>query len=166
MIEIKEAVNKLHYKTITQLASKILHKVYDHIITSEQTNYYLEEFQSENAVTHQVTSLNWKYYLLTYNSESVGYIGFEITHKKLYLSKFYILEAYRGKKIGKAALEFIHKLAISKQLNVIELIVNIENHNSIEIYKKNGFEIVESMINSFPNGYKVNDYRMQKKITA
>ncbi|MFT4575452.1 MAG: sRNA-binding regulator protein Hfq [Polaribacter sp.] len=40
--------------------------------------------------------------------------------------------------------------------------VNRQNQKTIDIYLKNGFEIVESIINSFPNGHSVEDYKMEK----
>ncbi len=72
------------------------------------------------------------------------------------MSKIYILESFRGLKIGIIALEYVNGFARD---NGIEKIVNQQNQNTIDIYLKNGFKIMESIINSFPNGHSIEDYQ-------
>lgn len=78
------------------------------------------------------------------------------------MSKLYILESFRGLKIGKTALEYVNVFAANNRIEKIELIVNQQNQNTIDIYLKKGFKIVESIVNSFPSGYFVEDYKMEK----
>lgn len=164
MIEIKEAITKTEFKLIEELARIILHEVYDPIIPAEHTRYFLEEFQSENAIENQIKNENFNYYLLKHKNTNAGYIGIQRLGKKLILSKLYILKTFRGLKIGKKALKHVFQFATKNSIENIELIVNQQNQNTIDIYLKNGFEITESMVNSFPNGHSVNDYRMEKKL--
>ena len=72
------------------------------------------------------------------------------------------MESFRGLKIGKTALEYVNRFATENGIEKIELIVNRQNQNTIDIYLKNEFKIVESIINSFPNGHSVEDYKMEK----
>ncbi len=92
----------------------------------------------------------------------MGYLGIQKLEGILILSKLYILESFRGRKIGKTALEFVYRFAKEKRIKKIELIVNRKNKNTIDIYKKNGFKIIESIVNSFPNGHCEEDYKMEK----
>jgi len=162
MIEIKKADRTTEFKIIEKLANEILHEVYDSIIPAEHTNYFLAKFQSENAINSQIKKENFSYYLLIFDSKNVGYLGIQKLNKKLILSKLYILESFRGLKIGKTALEHVDRFAEQNNIEKIELIVNQQNQSTIDIYKKNGFKIIESIVNSFPNGHSVEDYRMEK----
>ena len=162
MIEIKKADKTTEFKVIEKLATEILHEVYDPIIPAEHTDYFLSEFQSKNAIENQIQNENFSYFLLNYDSKNVGYLGIQKLNKKLILSKLYILESFRGLKIGKTALEYVNRFAIENGIEKIELIVNRHNQNTIDIYLKNEYKIVESIVNSFPNGHSVEDYKMEK----
>ena len=59
MIEIKKADNSTEFKIIKKLATEILHEVYDPIIPTEHTDYFLTEFQSENAIGKQIKNENF-----------------------------------------------------------------------------------------------------------
>ena len=107
MIEIKKAENRSDYKTIEKLAFEILHEVYNPIIPAEHTDYFLKEFQSENAIEKQIMKESFSYFLLFYNTKNVGYLGIQKLNKKLILSKLYVLKSFRGLKIGKTALEYV-----------------------------------------------------------
>jgi ribosomal protein S18 acetylase RimI-like enzyme len=166
MIEINKANNTSEFKVIEKLAKEILHEVYDPIIPSEHTDYFLTEFQSENAIRNQIKNEYFSYFLLNFDSRNVGYLGIQKLNKKLILSKLYILESFRGLKIGKTALEYVNRFATNNEIEKIELIVNQQNQNTIDIYLKNEFKIVESIVNSFPNGHSVEDYKMEKILIA
>ena len=162
MIEIKKVDKTTEFKIIEKLANEILHEVYDSIIPIEHTNYFLTKFQSKKAIEHQIENENFSYYLLNFDNKNVGYLGIQKLNKKLILSKLYILKSFRGLKIGKKALEYVHEFAVNNKIKKIELIVNQQNQNTIDIYTKNGFKIVDSLVNSFPNGHSVEDYKMEK----
>ncbi len=162
MITIQKARKTSEFKIIEELAVKILHEVYDPIIPSDHTDYFLKQFQSVTAIKHQIEKQNFEYFLLNFNKQPVGYLGIQNQNNKLILSKLYILKSFRGKKIGKNALGFVHQYALDNTFNTIELIVNQQNQNTIAIYEKNGFIITESIVNSFPNGHTVEDYKMEK----
>ena len=166
MIEINKANNTSEFKIIEKLAKEILHEVYDPIIPAEHTDYFLTEFQSENSIGKQIKNENFSYFLLNFDTKNVGYLGIQKLNKKLILSKLYILKSFRGLKIGKTALEYVNGFATNNGIEKIELIVNQHNQNTIDIYLKNGFKIVESLINSFPNGHSVEDYKMEKILIA
>ncbi len=162
MIEIKKVDNKSDYEIIEKLATEILHEVYDPIIPAEHTDYFLMRFQSKNAIEEQIKNENFSYFLLQYDTKDVGYLGIQEQKGKLILSKLYILKSFRGLKIGKTALEYVNKFAMGNSIEKIELIVNQQNQHTIDIYLRNGFKIIESIVNSFPNGHSIEDYKMEK----
>ena len=164
MINIKKASNKKEFIIIEKLAYEILHKVYDPIIPAEHTDYFLNKFQSPKAIENQIKNEGFAYYLLQYENKNTGYLGVQRLKKKLILSKLYILKSHRGLKIGKSALNFIHEFSKHHKLEKIELIVNQENKNTINIYEREGYKIIDSIINSFPNGHSVQDFKMEKTL--
>lgn len=164
MIEINNATDISEFKIIEKLANEILHEVYDLFIPIKYTDAFLKEFQSVKAIQYHILKKKFKYYLLSFNNKSVGYIALQEVDDKLILSKFYILESFRGKKIGKAVFEFVIEFAKKNRFSKIELIVKKQNKKAIDIYLKKGFKIIESIIDSFPNGYSVEDYRMERII--
>ena len=164
MIKIKKTDSSTDFKIIEKLAKEIFHEVYDPIIPAEHTQFFLNEFQSANAIEKQIQNENFHYFLLTFDTKNIGYLGIQKLDKKLILSKLYILKSFRGHKIGKTALEYTNRFAMENEIDTIELIVNQHNKNTIDIYLKNGFKIVESIVNSFPNGHTVDDYKMEKHL--
>ncbi|GAA4274871.1 GNAT family N-acetyltransferase [Aquimarina gracilis] len=162
MIQIQKVNNTLEFETIEKLAFEILHEVYDPIIPSAHTEYFLKKFQSASVIKNQIKNEDFRYFLLNFNKLHVGYLGIQKNKEKLILSKLYIRKSFRGKKIGKVALEFVQQYTIENRFKKIELIVNQQNQDTINIYQKFGFKITESMVNSFPNGHFVRDYKMEK----
>lgn len=162
MIEIKPAKKDQDFKTIENLARIIFHEVYDPILPLAHTDYFLNAFQTAEAIKNQVNNDCYFYYLLCFDNISVGYLAIQKLKDTLILSKIYILKSYRGNKIGKAALDFASEFATNNRLHKIELTVNQQNHRTIEIYKSNGYTIREHKINTFDDGYSVNDYIMEK----
>lgn len=166
MIKILEAHNSAQFKIIENLAKEIFHEVYDPIIPAEHTDYFLTEFQTKDAIEKQIKNEGFSYFLLTFDDECVGYIGIQELKTELILSKLYIRKSFRGLKIGKTALEYVQKFATDRAMQKIQLIVNRLNKNTINIYLKNGFEIVESVVNSFPSGHSIEDYKMEKRLNT
>ncbi len=164
MIEIIEADKKSDFKVIEILATEILYEVYDPIIPTEHTDFFLKKFQSVKAIEYQIKNENFKYYLLRHQNKNIGYLGMQKLNKTLILSKLYILKSFRGLKIGKKALDFVDRFTAENEIEKIELIVNRQNENTIAFYQKYGFKIIEPIINSFPNGYDIEDYKMEKII--
>lgn len=164
MIEIIKADTATDFKIIEKLANEILHEVYDPIIPAEHTDFFLKKYQSENAIKHQIEIENFSYFLLSFDTKSVGYLGIQQLNEKLILSKLYILASFRGLKIGKTALEYVNRFAADNGLEKIELIVNRKNQHTIEIYLNSGFKIVESIVSAFPNGHSIEDYKMEKVV--
>ena len=162
MIEINIAREIADFKTIEKLANEIFHEVYDSFIPSNHTDAFLNEFQTKKAIEGQILNENFRYYLLRFNNQTVGYLALQEGNDKLILSKFYILESFRGYKIGKTVFEFVIEFANKNKFVAIELIVKEENKKAIDIYLKRGFKIIETIVNTFTDGYVMTDYKMKK----
>lgn len=148
---------------IASLANEIWCEHYTSIIGKDQVYYMLEKFQSVQAINDQIKN-GYIYYVIKNEIDSVGYLSFKADSNNLFLSKLYIKSCYRGKGYGKQAIKFIEEYAKNEHLEKITLTVNKNNHNSIAVYKKTGFNTIEAIANDIGCGYVMDDYKMEKAV--
>ena len=148
---------------VEALADEIWHEYFTAIIGMEQVDYMLEKFQSKHAIAEQIRD-GFKYFVIRSNDKYVGYMAVQSQGSQLFLSKFYILSVHRGKGLGRRAMDYLVKLAIEKMASRITLTVNRYNSAAIEVYKKMGFVIEESIVQDIGEGFVMDDYRMVKAV--
>lgn len=161
MLEIQKVTGKSQIQTINQLAWEILLPFYAPHIADEQIRFFLNKFQSEEAIEKQIAH-DFTYFLFYYQSSPVGYLGIQELEKELVLSKLYVLEKFRGKGIGAKAMEIVDDLAIRKNYESIWLYVNKHNEEAIRFYERCGFRIITLVTHHYENGHSVQDYKMEK----
>lgn len=154
MTEFKK-VNDI--KELASLASSIWHEYWTCILTPEQIDYMVENFQSEKAIKNQIENENYTYYFIIKDGAKAGYFGISDKKEYLFLSKLYLKKEYRHQGLGKKAFEKIKELANDKP---IRLTVNKYNTNTINAYKKWGFEIIDAVVTDIGSGFVMDDYIM------
>lgn len=147
-------------KELASLASSIWHEYWTCILSAEQIDYMVENFQSEKAIANQIKNENYSYYFILQNNEKAGYFGISYKKNYLFLSKLYIKKEFRDKGIGTKAFKKIKELADGKP---IRLTVNKHNTNSITAYKKWGFKTVDAVVTDIGSGFVMDDYIMEAK---
>lgn len=145
-------------KELANLASDIWHEYWTEILSPEQIDYMVENFQSEHAIKKQIENENYSYYFIVENGENAGYFGVSDKSDHLFLSKLYISKNYRRKGLGSKAFEKIKEIAGSRK---IQLTVNKYNSNTIKAYKKWGFKTVNSVVTDIGQGFVMDDYIME-----
>ncbi|MCF7560915.1 GNAT family N-acetyltransferase [Sabulilitoribacter multivorans] len=163
MTTITRANKTQDYLLIERLADTIWREHYIPIVGKPQIDYMLEKYQSAIAIENQIAD-GFEYYILNYNSTSVGYLAIKQEENALFLSKIYVLSSYRGQKIGKTAIQFIETKALEYDLKNIRLTVNINNTNAIKAYEKLGFVSMGPLITDIGNGFIMDDYQMVKSM--
>lgn len=158
MVEFIEVKN---ITTLANLASEIWHEYWVEILTSEQIDYMVENFQSENAISNQIESENYIYFFINVNGNNAGYIGLSKKQDHLFLSKLYIKKEFRHKGLGTKAFEFIKNFAKENNYKNIILTVNKYNSNTIKAYKKWNFHEIDSVVTDIGNGFVMDDYIME-----
>lgn len=143
---------------LAELASKIWHEYWTIILSPEQIDYMVENFQSEKAITNQITHENYTYYFIIENGTKAGYFGVSDKEDYLFLSKLYILKEFRHKGLGTKAFKEITKIANGRK---IRLTVNKYNLNTIKAYEKWGFKTVDSVVTDIGSGFVMDDYIME-----
>ncbi len=145
-------------KELASLALSIWHEYWTCLLSPEQIDYMVENFQSEKAIKEQIENENYTYYFIKSDNENAGYFGISDKGDFLFLSKIYIRKEFRHKGIGTKAFDKIKELALGKP---IRLTVNKHNTNSINAYKKWGFKTIDAVVTDIGSGFVMDDYIME-----
>jgi RimJ/RimL family protein N-acetyltransferase len=81
------------------------------------------------------------------------------------ISKFYILKEWRKKGYAREIIVKISTLAKRLDCNKLYLTVNKYNSSSITAYQKLGFIIIGEIVMDIGNGFIMDDFEMENKIT-
>lgn len=157
-------VEFIEVKNITELAnlaSEIWHEYWVEILTPEQIDYMVENFQSEKAISNQIKNENYIYFFINVDMENAGYIGLSKKQDHLFLSKLYIKKEFRHKGLGTKAFDFIKNFAKENNYTNIILTVNKYNTNTINAYKKWQLKKIDSVVTDIGNGFVMDDYIME-----
>ncbi|NBL65812.1 GNAT family N-acetyltransferase [Flavobacterium sp. NST-5] len=148
------------FQTIREIALKTWPETYGKILSSEQLNYMLSLFYTENNLKQQ--SEKQQFILVKENDWPIAFAAYEIfkNNASAKIHKLYVLPGNQGKGIGKNLVEYILRQAKKEHLSHLFLNVN-RNNPAIQFYQKLGFEIVKEENISIGNGYLMEDYMMQ-----
>lgn len=151
-------------KELSKLADEIWHQHFPCILTDEQIDYMVYNFQSEQAMNSQLEN-GYEYYFLNADNENQGYFGIQPQNDgTLFLSKLYLRKSYRGNGFARQAFEFIKEICKKRGYKSIWLTVNKHNDDTIAIYKRFGMEIIRSQVADIGNGFVMDDYVFEYKI--
>ena len=64
-------VENSEIKELASLASTIWHEYWTCILSPEQIDYMVDNFQSENAITNQVKNENYTYYFIMSDTQNI-----------------------------------------------------------------------------------------------
>lgn len=133
------------------------------IIGQKQVDYMLKTYQSKKQIQKELTE-GVSYFLLKSEENTVGYTAYEEINGKIYLSKLYLLNKVRGQGLTSSVFRWYEELAAQTKEREIFLRVNQGNHQAIEVYKHEGFEITEELISDIGQGFQMVDYKMKKAL--
>ncbi len=163
-VEIIKATTKEDLNKIADLAYEIWNEYFINIISQEQIDYMLLNFQSLEAIVNQTTNDNYTYFSVYHNAELCGYMGIKTEKEKIFLSKLYLHEKYRGQGIASSMFQKIFEIGKKLNKKSVYLTVNKNNIPVINIYKFKGFEIVDSVVTDIGEGYVMDDYIMECRL--
>lgn len=151
---------KKDIQILVKLAEKIWKPYWTKMLGIKQAEYMYEKFQSASAVEKQIEQ-GYIYKIITEKTAPLGYYGIVNEKDYLYISKLYVDTSQRGKGLGKIMLQDIIKTAKKHKQQKICLNVNKDNSDSIKIYERLGFKIIESVVIEIGSGYVMDDYIME-----
>ncbi len=161
-IDIRPVRSDEEIARVAVIAKNTWESYYPDIIGIEQTEYMISLFQSRPAITHQIQSEGYLYFLLIAQNEDVGYFSIIEEGLSLFLSKIYVKAKHQRKGISSLVFNFLEEWCKTNHLSRIYLTVNRNNENAIRAYEKNGYNIIRSQVSDIGNGYVMDDYVMEK----
>ena len=165
-VVMDEVFSKKLIMTVADFADEIWHEHYDEMLADGQVDYMVRKYQSEEAIEKQISE-GYKYFLVKVDGEYAGYIALraDMDARKLFISKAYLLREFRGKGIFSEMIRYVNTMAENMGCNTLWLTVNRGNTDSIQVYEHIGFFKVRKEDSPIGNGYVMNDYVMEYKVS-
>jgi len=164
-VQIEPVLDTVQMAEVARLASLIWRECYAGIVSSEQIDFMLKNFQSERAIAEQIQR-GYRYFQLSRGMEILGYFAIQPQAEgRLFLSKIYLRAEERGKGHGRKMMTFIEGWAEREGYSEVTLTVNKQNNRAIRAYESMGFRIAESIIQDIGEGFVMDDYRMTKRLS-
>lgn len=146
---------------VCRLASEIWREYFPKIIGEGQVEYMLKNIQSFSAIKKSIEKDGYRYFIMSTGTDNIGYTSIHSEEGSMFLSKLYIRKDMRGHGISRKAIDFVKNICHQEKLESIWLTVNKNNTETINIYKKIGFEIEKSQVTDIGGGYVMDDYVMK-----
>ena len=153
-----------HSIAIANLADQIWREHYTPIIGMAQVDYMLEKFQSAEQIYTDIKKNGYIYFTAKDMKQDrlVGYCAVVPQDGCVLLSKLYVQYDFRGKGISRSFLDEILGLCKYEYgYDKIRLSVNKHNDTAIKVYKKMGFETIDSVKVDIGGGFYMDDYVME-----
>ncbi len=151
-------------RIIASIGHSVWNEAYKDIVSKDQIDYMLDRFQSFEALRDQVDNRGYTYIMIREGARCAGYAGYVPDERGLFLSKIYILKEFRGRGYSGQVFRHLREVAKGLELPCVHLTVNRDNKHSVEVYRHEGFEIVDSQDNHIGDGFVMYDYIMEMKV--
>jgi ribosomal protein S18 acetylase RimI-like enzyme len=149
---------------IRTLALRIWPHTYSPILSQAQIQYMLRRMYSHAALKQQMISGHQ--FILVYNAGvPIGFASYSETDPCIYkLHKIYLLPRQQGRGSGRFVIDQVIREIQPK--GALALRLNVNRHNAARgFYEKLGFTILGTEDIDIGEGYFMNDYIMEKKLT-
>ena len=152
---------------LAKIADEIWHEYWPGTLSYAQVDYMVEKFQSIPAITKAIREEGYDYWILKADGHIVGYTGgcVELDSKRYFISKVYLYDTERGKGYASQVIKHYETLCHQRGLVAMYLTVNKYNELGIRAYKAKGFNTIDSVVSSIGQGFVMDDFIMEKKIT-
>jgi GNAT superfamily N-acetyltransferase len=149
---------------IRSLAEQTWPEAYGNIISQEQIRYMLDMIYNNEALLEQMQK-GHQFYLAELNAQPIGFASVsEEGTQGCKLNKLYILPTIQKSGAGKALLQEVITYTHKKNHTRLFLQVNKQNPAK-DFYTRMGFSIAEEVKLDIGNGFFMDDYIMELKIS-
>lgn len=149
---------------LSEMAFRIWREYFPALISKEQVEYMIDRFQSESAISDQMTDLGYRYGFITDDDVRIGYFSIHPEDDTVFISKIYVSGEIRGQGAGSAAMTDLAEYARSLGKGRMYLHVNRNNDPAIGFYRKNGFEVILEEKTDIGNGFYTDDLVMECRV--
>ena len=158
--KVVKAENSHDFAIIKSIADEVMHEVYDDgARLDEQVDYIVNNYLTEEAIAKDIAEKKYTYNLIYFNGEECGFYSYcpakyysEQYTEGTYLSRLYMRKFARGKSITSKLLATLPR--------PVYLTVKRDNMNSVNIYKRCGFKIKQSVSKDIGGGFVTDDFLM------
>lgn len=162
-LNLRRAIEK-DIPLIRELSFKIWPQTYASILSAAQIEYMLKLMYSEDALLNQMKQKH-EFIIINDEKDPVGFASFNLSEPGIYkLHKIYVMPQNQGKGTGKFVINEILKAILRKGGKALQLNVN-RNNKAKAFYEKLGFVVIREEDIDIGNGYFMNDYVMEKKLS-
>lgn len=150
MIQIRPAI----LEDILQI--QLLYKKQLDVMQEHQPYYYKTDFIDLAFLEEMINSIDNDFLVAVDHNEIVGMVALYIEHtlpyecyvphRYLNFADIYVEPEYRSKGVGKQLIDAVKQWAKDKQVDYIELYVVKENPRAYDLYFKEGFEEVHTVM--------------------
>ena len=149
---------------VVALAGVIWRHHYPGIISMEQIDYMLAQRYTPAIILAQMQSGSawWEQALL--DERMIGFAQYELHGRSMKLDKLYLHQDFQRQGYGGRMLAHVDDAARRRGAGTVRLNVNKHNLKSIAAYRKNGYEVAETVVVDIGGGYVMDDYVMQKAL--
>ena len=160
-------------QALAELAEQIWFDYWPEHIGYAQTEYMVKNFQSLEAITHDMAENGYEYWFICATEDDgdtriVGYTGGhpEPETNRYFISKIYLKASERGKHFASRVFQFYEQLCKDRGFSAMYLTVNKYNDLAIRAYVGKGFETIDSVETDIGCGFIMDDFVMQKSVGA
>ena len=150
---------------IESLARQIWPDAYGEILSPEQIDYMLGKMYDQATLTREFRN-GTRFDLLMCENRAIGFASYGPPNRQhiLKLHKLYLLPECHGRGYGSATLRHVVEQAKELGCTAVDLCVNKHNKRAQRSYRRNGFEVVESIVTPLDHGFVMDDYLMRYTI--
>lgn len=148
------------------LVREIWYQHYPGIITVKQIEYMLEQRYSPGAIRAEIESAAAQWVKLLVNGRLGGFASYETNRsmRAVKLDKLYVHALFRGRGCGAALVRHVEQAARAQGCDQVYLQVNRNNFDSIAVYRRIGFEVMDKVRTDIGGGFHMDDYVMSKDV--
>jgi prolyl-tRNA editing enzyme YbaK/EbsC (Cys-tRNA(Pro) deacylase)/ribosomal protein S18 acetylase RimI-like enzyme len=136
------------------------------LLSEEQIEYMLSGLYSLASMRDELGGREVSYRFICRGGRRVGFCAFGPAGSRgaLKIHKFYVLPRYQGCGYGSSTLSRIEEGWKESGGTSLVLLVNKGNERAVHLYRKNGFEVRESLCTDIGGGFVMDDYLMEKNL--
>jgi len=151
-------------RVVRDIAAEVWPKTFAPILPPEQIPYMMNMMYAPEVMERELRE-GYHFAALVADGVPSGYVSWSPYHGgTAKLHKVYLLTSCHGKGFGRMMLDYVSDVCRAAGFKKLRLNVNKHNERAIAVYRKNGFETVESVKNDIGGGFYMDDYVMEKRL--
>ena len=162
-LKFAQIKTKSEIECLVELIREIWPEVFIPIIGEEQVDYMLVHYQGEAVIAAEIEN-GIRYFFIEDSDMLIGYFAYSLEEDNLAISKIYLKKSLRGFGLSSKVFSYLEEVAQENNKGKLSLRVNRSNKQAVEVYLRQGFEIVKIVDQPFGEKFFLNDYCMEKKI--